>query len=93
MSDYEVRCSICHGPMYAGNICPKCSASTSPRPIVLEGVCCQYCIHFEQDTCPVDRASPWSRWGNWCNVYTRNPDEPEARPLPFTSSHERERDE
>lgn len=22
-----VKCSICHSPMYAGNICPKCSVS------------------------------------------------------------------
>jgi len=53
---------------------------------LLDGVCCQYCKHFEQNECPVKTASMWSRWGNWCNVYEPNPDEPEAKPFPFTSS-------
>ena len=53
---------------------------------LLDGVCCQYCKHFEQNECPVKTASPWSRWGNWCNVYEPNPDEPEAKPFPFTSN-------
>jgi hypothetical protein len=46
---------------------------------MLKGVCCQYCAHFEQDECPVKIASPWSRWGNWCNVYEPIPDKPLPR--------------
>ena len=49
----------------------------------LKGVCCQYCIHFEKTSCPIQNASPWSRWKNWCNEYEPNPDEKEAKPFPF----------
>ena len=52
------------------------------EPKQIDGVCCQYCINFEQPLCPVQTASPWSRWGNWCNAYHPNPNMPEARPLP-----------
>jgi hypothetical protein len=52
------------------------------EPKQIDGVCCQYCIKFEQPSCPVKTASPWSRWGNWCNAYHPNPNMPEARPLP-----------
>ncbi len=50
---------------------------------MVNGVCCQYCIKFEQPLCPVKTASPWSRWGNFCNAYEHNPKEPQARPLPL----------
>ena len=53
---------------------------------LLEGVCCQYCKHFEQNECPVKTASPWSRWKNWCNCYEPNPKNTEAKPLPFVSN-------
>jgi hypothetical protein len=52
------------------------------EPKQIDGVCCQYCINFEQPLCPVKTASPWSRWGNWCNAYHPNPNMPDARPLP-----------
>lgn len=48
---------------------------------LLEGVCCQYCVHFETIECPVRTAAPWSRWKNWCNEYEPEPEEPEARVL------------
>ncbi len=49
---------------------------------IFDGVCCQYCIHFEQPSCPITMASPWSRWGNWCNMYDPNPNETEAKDIP-----------
>ena len=48
---------------------------------LLNGVCCQYCQHFETSECPVQTASPWSRWGNWCSEYQPTPNEPDARSL------------
>lgn len=42
--------------------------------ILLPNVCCAYCLKFETGECPVKSASPWSRWGNWCNEYERNPE-------------------
>ena len=32
------------------------------------GVCCEYCKHFELDSCPVKSGSPWSRW-DYCNHF------------------------
>ena len=52
---------------------------------MIDGVCCQYCVHFDKGDCPVKTASPWSRWGNWCNCYRPNPNIPEARELVATT--------
>jgi len=52
------------------------------EPKQIDGVCCQYCAKYLHIDCPVKTASPWSRWGNWCNAYHPNPNMPEARPLP-----------
>jgi hypothetical protein len=57
------------------------------EPKLVNGVCCQYCIHFEQSSCPISTASPWSRWGNWCNVYSPNPKYPDSRSLIIDPSH------
>lgn len=46
-----------------------------------KGVCCQYCIKFEKSACPIKEASPWSRWGDWCSQYERNPAETGAMTL------------
>jgi hypothetical protein len=45
---------------------------------LLEGVCCAYCGKFQTGACPVQTASPWSRWKDFCGEYTPNPDEPYA---------------
>lgn len=49
---------------------------------IVQGVCCQYCLKFEEHSCPVKTASPWSRWKNYCSEYAPNNKEyPEALPL------------
>jgi hypothetical protein len=53
--------------------------SEMAKGLYVDGVCCQYCRWFETPQCPVTDASPWSRWKNWCNMYTPNPDESEAK--------------
>lgn len=35
-----------------------------------EGRCCQYCVDSESDACPIKQASPWSRWSNYCNLFS-----------------------
>lgn len=57
------------------------------EPKIVSGVCCQYCIHFEQSSCPISTASPWSRCGNFCNAYAPNPKYPDAKPLIIDPSH------
>ncbi len=41
-------------------------------------ICCESCQHAESPICPVREASPWSRWGNFCNKYEPKPGCPEA---------------
>ena len=49
------------------------------RTMIIEGVCCQYCKHFEQDECPVKTAAPWSPWRSFCSDYEPNTEEYEGR--------------
>jgi hypothetical protein len=44
---------------------------------MLQGVCCEFCRKKETYECPVKKASPWSRWADWCSRYEKN-DEPAA---------------
>ena len=39
---------------------------------MIVGLCCEYCIKHETNDCPVDNASPWSRWANFCNEFVDN---------------------
>lgn len=34
----------------------------------IDGVCCEYCIHFEKESCNVYSASPWSKW-DFCSHF------------------------
>ena len=43
----------------------------APDPIE-SGMCCEYCLKQETSECPVKTASPWSRWGNYCNEFVGN---------------------
>jgi len=45
---------------------------------MIDGVCCQYCEHFESRDCPVGAASPWSRWRDFCGKYEPNKKEEDA---------------
>lgn len=36
---------------------------------MIAGICCEYCIKQETNDCPVENASPWSRWNNFCSEY------------------------
>jgi hypothetical protein len=56
-------------------------STIGPNPLILEGVCCAYCLWFDTQQCPVQDASPWSRWQNWCSSYTPNPAESDAKAL------------
>lgn len=42
----------------------------APDPLE-SGMCCEYCLKMETSECPVKTASPWSRWGNYCNEFER----------------------
>jgi hypothetical protein len=47
----------------------------------LKGVCCEFCRHVRTDDCPVEAASPWSRWKDWCSEYAPNLEIAEARSI------------
>lgn len=34
-----------------------------------EGICCEFCKKQESSLCPIESASPWSRWKNFCNEF------------------------
>lgn len=48
----------------------------------MKGVCCEYCTKCEKDACPIQTASPWSRWKDFCSAFDPDRNEPNARSLP-----------
>lgn len=34
-------------------------------------ICCEYCTHQLERDCPIKDASPWSKWGNFCNNFEK----------------------
>lgn len=55
----------------------NCDSSLESTPM-LDGVCCEYCAKIETPACPVQTASPWNRWKDFCGEYTPNLNEPSA---------------
>ena len=41
---------------------------------IMQGVCCQFCLHYETKACPIKTASPWSRNRDFCSTYEKRPD-------------------
>lgn len=35
----------------------------------IDGICCELCIKNSQFDCPIQTASIWSRWKNFCNEF------------------------
>jgi len=48
---------------------------------IMQGVCCQFCLHYETKACPIKTAGPWSRHRDFCSAYEPNPEENEAREM------------
>lgn len=56
-----------------------------PDKILVDGVCCQYCAHFETENCPIKTADPWGRWTSFCCSYKRNSKFRDAKALVVSS--------
>jgi len=74
------KCEKC-GHVVGVNEVEEFYREPDPKPKILVGVCCALCRWFELPGCPVSSASPWSRYGNWCNVYEPNPGMPDAKTI------------
>ena len=35
----------------------------------IEGICCELCSKEGTSACPVESASPWSRWVDFCGAF------------------------